>query len=203
MQTAVGLIGMCTFGYVAHDGRPGADLPARAGGTADHRHRRRGARNPRRRAAALHHPGARLQRARGRRRSDRRAGNGWSTPPTSSRCCCCWKPTTTSPSRLRSAVNESDAINILLVPPAEPRTKPKACNYGLHFATGDIVTIYDAEDMPEPLQLRRVVAAFGRAAGRRRMRAGETGLSQRRAESADRMVHRRIRSVVRLPAYRE
>lgn len=57
---------------------------------------------------------------------------------------------------------ESDAISIVLVPPAEPRTKPKACNYGLYFATGDIVTIYDAEDRPEPLQLRRVVAAFGR-----------------------------------------
>lgn len=55
---------------------------------------------------------------------------------------------------------ESDAISIVLVPPAEPRTKPKACNYGLHFATGDIVTIFDAEDLPEPLQLRRVVAAF-------------------------------------------
>ncbi|MGV0642569.1 glycosyltransferase [Mycolicibacterium sp. XJ879] len=60
------------------------------------------------------------------------------------------------------ACEQSDAITILLVPPAEPRTKPKACNYGLHFATGDIVTIYDAEDMPEPLQLRRVVAAFRR-----------------------------------------
>lgn len=57
---------------------------------------------------------------------------------------------------------ESEAITILLVPPAEPRTKPKACNYGLHFATGEIVTIYDAEDLPEPLQLRRVVAAFAR-----------------------------------------
>lgn len=55
---------------------------------------------------------------------------------------------------------ESDVITIVLVPPADPRTKPKACNYGLHFATGDIVTIYDAEDLPEPLQLRRVVAAF-------------------------------------------
>ena len=55
---------------------------------------------------------------------------------------------------------ESDAITILLVPPADPRTKPKACNYGLYFATGDIVTIFDAEDLPEPLQLRRVVAAF-------------------------------------------
>ncbi|ORA33732.1 glycosyltransferase [Mycobacterium aquaticum] len=58
------------------------------------------------------------------------------------------------------ACGESDVITILLVPPAEPRTKPKACNYGLHFATGDIVTIFDAEDLPEPLQLRRVVTAF-------------------------------------------
>ena len=55
---------------------------------------------------------------------------------------------------------ESETISILLVPPAEPRTKPKACNYGLCFATGDIVTIYDAEDLPESLQLRRVIAAF-------------------------------------------
>lgn len=55
---------------------------------------------------------------------------------------------------------ESDAITIVLVPPADPRTKPKACNYGLHFATGEIVTIFDAEDLPEPLQLRRVVVAF-------------------------------------------
>jgi cellulose synthase/poly-beta-1,6-N-acetylglucosamine synthase-like glycosyltransferase len=56
----------------------------------------------------------------------------------------------------------SESITALLIPPAEPRTKPKACNYGLEFATGDIVTIYDAEDLPEPLQLRRVVAAFRR-----------------------------------------
>jgi glycosyltransferase XagB len=55
---------------------------------------------------------------------------------------------------------DSELITIVLVPPADPRTKPKACNYGLHFATGEIVTIYDAEDLPEPLQLRRVVAVF-------------------------------------------
>ena len=55
---------------------------------------------------------------------------------------------------------KSDVITIVLVPPAEPRTKPKACNYGLQLATGDIVTIFDAEDLPEPLQLRRVAAAF-------------------------------------------
>jgi len=58
------------------------------------------------------------------------------------------------------ACGESDIITILLVPPADPRTKPKACNYGLHFSTGQIVTIYDAEDLPDPLQLRRVAAAF-------------------------------------------
>ncbi|AZG47954.1 glycosyltransferase [Gordonia insulae] len=51
-------------------------------------------------------------------------------------------------------------VTVVLVPPAQPRTKPKACNYGLHFATGDIVTIYDAEDKPDPLQLRRVAKAF-------------------------------------------
>lgn len=49
---------------------------------------------------------------------------------------------------------------ILRIPPADPRTKPKACNYALHYATGEIVTIFDAEDRPDPLQLRRVAAAF-------------------------------------------
>jgi cellulose synthase/poly-beta-1,6-N-acetylglucosamine synthase-like glycosyltransferase len=54
-------------------------------------------------------------------------------------------------------------IRIVLVPAGEPRTKPKACNYGLMLATGHYVTIYDAEDHPEPLQLRRAVVAFDRA----------------------------------------
>ncbi len=71
------------------------------------------------------------------------------------------------------------AGRIVLVPPAEPRTKPKACNYGLQFATGEIVTIYDAEDQPEPLQLRRAVVAFS-AAARRRLPAGQALLPQRR-----------------------
>ncbi|WP_424808306.1 glycosyltransferase family 2 protein [Rhodococcus sp. 27YEA15] len=51
-------------------------------------------------------------------------------------------------------------VSILKVPAADPRTKPKACNYGLHFSTGEIITIYDAEDSPDPLQLRRVAATF-------------------------------------------
>jgi cellulose synthase/poly-beta-1,6-N-acetylglucosamine synthase-like glycosyltransferase len=56
-----------------------------------------------------------------------------------------------------------DNIRIVEVPPAEPRTKPKALNYALTECCGEIVAVYDAEDLPEPLQLRR--AAIGLAAG--------------------------------------
>jgi cellulose synthase/poly-beta-1,6-N-acetylglucosamine synthase-like glycosyltransferase len=51
----------------------------------------------------------------------------------------------------------------LLVPPAGPRTKPKALNYALQFARGDFVVVYDAEDRPEPDQLRRAWEVFRRA----------------------------------------
>ena len=39
-------------------------------------------------------------------------------------------------------------------PPGEPRTKPRALNCALPLATGDLLTVYDAEDEPDPLQLR-------------------------------------------------
>jgi cellulose synthase/poly-beta-1,6-N-acetylglucosamine synthase-like glycosyltransferase len=48
----------------------------------------------------------------------------------------------------------------VLIPPSQPRTKPKACNVGLHHARGEFVVIFDAEDRPEPDQLRKAVAAF-------------------------------------------
>jgi glycosyltransferase XagB len=51
-------------------------------------------------------------------------------------------------------------IEIVLVPPGEPRTKPRALGFGLRLARGELVTIFDAEDHPDPLQLRRAVAAF-------------------------------------------
>ncbi len=51
-------------------------------------------------------------------------------------------------------------FEIVVLPDAEPRTKPKACNYGLLHARGEYVVIYDAEDMPEPDQLKKAVAAF-------------------------------------------
>lgn len=51
-------------------------------------------------------------------------------------------------------------FRFILVPESLPRTKPKACNYGLRFCRGKYVTIYDAEDIPEPDQLKKAVAAF-------------------------------------------
>lgn len=54
-------------------------------------------------------------------------------------------------------------FEIIRVPPSLPRTKPKACNYALQFARGEYITIYDAEDRPEPDQLKKVVAAFRKA----------------------------------------
>jgi cellulose synthase/poly-beta-1,6-N-acetylglucosamine synthase-like glycosyltransferase len=54
-------------------------------------------------------------------------------------------------------------INVVVVPSQGPRTKPKAVNFGLCLARGEIVTIFDAEDRPEPLQLRRSAVAFAEA----------------------------------------
>ena len=54
-------------------------------------------------------------------------------------------------------------FEIIRVPPSLPKTKPKACNYALRFARGEFVVVYDAEDRPEPDQLRKVVATFARA----------------------------------------
>ena len=51
-------------------------------------------------------------------------------------------------------------VEIVIVPATEPRTKPKACNFALQMARGEFITIFDAEDSPEPTQLKRAVLAF-------------------------------------------
>jgi cellulose synthase/poly-beta-1,6-N-acetylglucosamine synthase-like glycosyltransferase len=51
-------------------------------------------------------------------------------------------------------------LEVILIPPHAPRTKPKALNVGLARATGAFVTVYDAEDRPHPQQLRAALAAF-------------------------------------------
>lgn len=51
-------------------------------------------------------------------------------------------------------------FQIVRVPYSLPQTKPKACNYALQFARGEFVTIYDAEDIPDPQQLKAAVQHF-------------------------------------------
>ena len=53
-------------------------------------------------------------------------------------------------------------FEVIRVPPSQPQTKPKACNFALRFARGQYLVVYDAEDRPEPDQLRKVVATFRR-----------------------------------------
>lgn len=62
-----------------------------------------------------------------------------------------------------SAVRELNLppyFHIIIVPDGKPRTKPKALNYGLQLAQGSYIVIYDAEDIPDPDQLRRALLAF-------------------------------------------
>lgn len=63
----------------------------------------------------------------------------------------------------RLAVGDADDVQIVLVPSRNPRTKPKALNYGLTLSRGSLVTIYDAEDRPDPLQLRKAAMAMSTA----------------------------------------
>lgn len=51
-------------------------------------------------------------------------------------------------------------VRAVVVPNSQPKTKPKACNYGLSLAKGEYVVIYDAEDAPDPLQLKKSYIAF-------------------------------------------
>lgn len=54
-------------------------------------------------------------------------------------------------------------LEVLVVPLGVPTTKPRALNHALMLATGDLVTVYDAEDEPSPGQLREAAARFAKA----------------------------------------
>jgi cellulose synthase/poly-beta-1,6-N-acetylglucosamine synthase-like glycosyltransferase len=58
------------------------------------------------------------------------------------------------------ALDLPDHFSFIIVPGSLPQTKPKACNFVLPFARGEYLVIYDAEDLPEPQQLKKAVAAF-------------------------------------------
>jgi len=59
-----------------------------------------------------------------------------------------------------------DWIKIVVVPEGSPQTKPRALNHGLSMATGELLTIYDAEDAPHPQQLKEAASRFSHDAGK-------------------------------------
>ncbi|WP_150496696.1 glycosyltransferase family 2 protein [Roseibium aquae] len=51
-------------------------------------------------------------------------------------------------------------MEIVILPDGAPRTKPRALSYGLVQARGEFVTVFDAEDRPDPDQLKKAAALF-------------------------------------------
>jgi cellulose synthase/poly-beta-1,6-N-acetylglucosamine synthase-like glycosyltransferase len=58
------------------------------------------------------------------------------------------------------AANPPTFIQAVIIPSASPKTKPKACNYGLIHAKGEYLVIFDAEDLPDRDQLKKVIIAY-------------------------------------------
>ena len=65
--------------------------------------------------------------------------------------------------RVAERAIEGTRFEIVVAPPVPPRTKPRALVVALGSARGELVTVYDAEDRPHPMQLREAHAAFSRA----------------------------------------
>ena len=61
---------------------------------------------------------------------------------------------------LVDAAVRGTGIELVRVPPGGPRTKPKALAFVLGTVVADLVTVYDAEDRPEPDQLKRAARRF-------------------------------------------
>lgn len=53
-----------------------------------------------------------------------------------------------------------DWLDVFVAPPGQPHTKPRALNCALPYVSGDLLTVYDAEDDPDPLQLREAASRF-------------------------------------------
>ncbi|MDY0945389.1 glycosyltransferase [Frigoribacterium sp. CFBP9039] len=69
----------------------------------------------------------------------------------------------------RDAIAAADPpahFHVVTVPKGHPQTKPRACNVGLYLASGEFLVIYDAEDTPDPDQLKKAVIAFERGGER-------------------------------------
>ncbi len=62
--------------------------------------------------------------------------------------------------RVCAAVGTMPHLQVIVAPRTGPQTKPKALNCALPFARGTFIVVFDAEDRPEPQQLRAALAAF-------------------------------------------
>lgn len=65
------------------------------------------------------------------------------------------------------AAARPDWLQVFIAPPGKPGTKPRALNCALPHATGDLLTVYDAEDAPDPGQLKEAASRFLSDAGGR------------------------------------
>ncbi len=63
----------------------------------------------------------------------------------------------------RLALSRTDLppwMRVVVAPAGRIKTKPRALNFGLTQCRGSIIGVYDAEDAPEPDQIRKVVNRF-------------------------------------------
>jgi cellulose synthase/poly-beta-1,6-N-acetylglucosamine synthase-like glycosyltransferase len=63
------------------------------------------------------------------------------------------------------AINLPERVSVVVVPDATPRTKPAALNYALKYVSGECLVVYDAEDVPDPNQLRRAASMLSHDPG--------------------------------------
>ena len=59
-----------------------------------------------------------------------------------------------------AGLNLPARYEIIVAPPGRPQTKPRALNIALSTARGELIVVYDAEDIPAPDQLRLAAARF-------------------------------------------
>lgn len=58
------------------------------------------------------------------------------------------------------AASRRIGVRVMVAPPCGPTTKPRALNFALQAARGDLIAVYDAEDAPHTGQLRAAAEAF-------------------------------------------
>ncbi|MDH4986176.1 glycosyltransferase [Aminobacter anthyllidis] len=98
-----------------------------------------------------------------------------------------------------AAHNLRPYVELILVPPSLPRTKPKALAYALPLTRGELVVLYDAEDRPDPMQLAEAWQRFHRSGNDPCLPPGAAGDCQPPHEPDRQYVRFRIRGPLPWP----